>query len=168
VVPDRLAVIREPRRDAEAERESRALRWPPSAISTAEALASREREALARAAASWTGEPLSEDGYAPWSFAWRERLTETYRQVLNAQIDGYERSGERHEVIRAAQRLLAVDPLDEHAHRQLMTAYSRSGRTSYALRQYLECRRALVTQLGVEPSAETSGLQTRILAGGSV
>ena len=133
-----------------------------------EALAGRDREALAYAAALWTGEPLPEDRYAPWSFAWRERLTETYRQVLTALIAGYERSGEHHEVIRAAQQLLAVDPLDEHAHRQLMTAYARSGRTSYALRQYLECRRALVTQLGVEPSAETSGLQARILAGGPV
>jgi DNA-binding SARP family transcriptional activator len=128
----------------------------------------RERAGLERAAALWTGEPLPEDRYAPWSFAWRERLTETYRQVLTALIGGYERSGEHHEVIRAAQHLLAVDPLDEHAHRQLMTAYARSGRTSYALRQYLECRRALVTQLGVEPSAETSGLQARILAGGPV
>jgi hypothetical protein len=33
------------------------------------------------------------------------------------------------------------------------------------LRQYLECRRALVVELGVEPSAETSAIQARILAG---
>lgn len=46
-----------------------------------------------------------------------------------------------------------------------MVAYSRTGRTSHALRQYLECRRALVVELGVEPSAETSRLQARILAG---
>jgi DNA-binding SARP family transcriptional activator len=58
-----------------------------------------------------------------------------------------------------------VDPSNEQAHRQLMVAYARTGRTSYALRQYLECRRALVGELGVEPSAETSRLQSRILAG---
>ena len=46
-----------------------------------------------------------------------------------------------------------------------MVAYARTGRTSHALRQYLECRRALVVELGVEPSAETSRLQARILAG---
>jgi hypothetical protein len=46
--------------------------------------------------------------------------------------------------------------------------YDHSGRTSYALRQYLECRRALVMQLGVEPAAETSRLQARILAGAAV
>ena len=32
------------------------------------------RGALERAAALWTGEPLPEDRYAAWSFAWRERL----------------------------------------------------------------------------------------------
>ena len=46
-----------------------------------------------------------------------------------------------------------------------MVAYARSGRRSQALRQFLECRRALVEQLGVEPDAETAGLQQRILAG---
>jgi DNA-binding SARP family transcriptional activator len=46
-----------------------------------------------------------------------------------------------------------------------MTAYARTGRTSHALRQFLECRHALITQLGVEPSAQTSAVQARILAG---
>jgi DNA-binding SARP family transcriptional activator len=135
------------------------------------ALAARGRDrrtALERAAELWTGEPLPEDRYAPWSFAWRERLTETYSQVLGALIEGYEASGEHDRAIRAAQRLLEVDPLNEHAHRRLMSAYARTGRTSYALRQFLECRRALVVELGVEPSGETSQLQARILAGGPV
>ena len=47
-------------------------------------------------------------------------------------------------------------------------ARARTGRTSHALRQYLECRRALVTELGIEPSAQTSQLQGRILAGEAV
>ena len=59
-------------------------------------------------------------------------------------------------------------PLDEAAHRRLILAYARTGRTSDALRQYLEYRKALVTEVGVEPSAETSRLRARILAGGSV
>jgi hypothetical protein len=39
---------------------------------------------------------------------------------------------------------------------------------SHALRQYLECRRALVGELGIEPSAATSQLQARILAGEAI
>jgi DNA-binding SARP family transcriptional activator len=123
------------------------------------------RAALERAAALWTGEPLPEDRYAAWSFAWRDRLVETYSRVLSALVQSYDQSGEHHEAIRTAQALLEVDPLNERAHRQLMIAYARTGRGSYALRQYLECRRALVVELGVEPSAETSRLQAQILAG---
>ena len=137
-------------------------------VAAAAALAERDasrRAALERAAALWIGEPLPEDRYAEWSFAWRERLVETYTQVLDALVESYGSSGEHDDAIRAARRLLDVDPSNERGHRQLMVAYARTGRTSHALRQYLECRRALVTELGVEPSAQTSQLQGRILAG---
>jgi DNA-binding SARP family transcriptional activator len=121
--------------------------------------------ALERAAALWTGEPLPEDRYASWSLPWRARLTEAYAQVLGALVEASSAAGRHHDAIRAAQALLRVDPLDEAAHRRLMTAYARTGRTSHALRQFLECRHALVTQLGVEPSAQTSAVQARILSG---
>jgi DNA-binding SARP family transcriptional activator len=132
------------------------------------ALAQRDHAALDRAAALWTGEPLPEDRYASWSLPWRARLTETYAQVLGALVEASEAAGRHHDAIRSAQALLTVDPLDEAAHRRLMTAYARTGRTSHALRQFLECRHALVTQLGVEPSAETAAVQARILAGEQV
>jgi DNA-binding SARP family transcriptional activator len=134
----------------------------------ADALADRGRNrtaSLRRVAALWTGEPLPEDRYAAWSLGSRERLERTYAQVLGALAESCAAAGDHHEAIRAAQALLSVDPLDERAHRQLMVSYARSGRTSHALRQYLECRRALVTELGVEPAIETSRLQARILAG---
>ena len=68
----------------------------------------------------------------------------------------------------AARRLLATEPSNEAAHRLLMAAYARSGSTGRALRQYLECRRALIDEVGVEPAAETTRLQARILAGEAV
>jgi DNA-binding SARP family transcriptional activator len=131
----------------------------------ADALAYGDQAALERAASLWVGEPLPEDRYAAWSLPWRARVTESYTQVLGALVEANESAGRHQDAIRAAQALLLVDPLDEAAHRRLMTAYARTGRTSHALRQFLECRHALVTQLGVEPSAETSGVQARILAG---
>jgi DNA-binding SARP family transcriptional activator len=123
------------------------------------------RTTLERAAALWTGEPLPEDRYAPWSFTWRERLVELYSHVLSALVESHEAAGDHEGTIRAALRLLEVDHGNERAHRWLMLAYARTGRASHALRQYLECRRALVVELGVEPSAETSAIQARILAG---
>jgi DNA-binding SARP family transcriptional activator len=121
--------------------------------------------ALERAAALWNGEPLPEDRYAAWSFAWRERLVAIYSQVLSALIDAYEGASSHDDVILTAQRLLEVDPMNEDAHRRLMLAFARTGSTSLALRQFLACRRSLVFELGVEPSDETSDLQARILAG---
>jgi DNA-binding SARP family transcriptional activator len=108
---------------------------------------------------------LPEDRYAAWSQPWRARLTESYTQVLSALVDESEAAARHHDAIRWAQALLSVDPLDEGAHRRLMTAYARTGRASHALRQFLRCRHALITQLGVEPSAQTSAVQARILAG---
>jgi LuxR family transcriptional regulator, maltose regulon positive regulatory protein len=137
----------------------------------AAALADRgpgRRASLARAVALWTGEPLPEDRYAEWSAAWRERLLGTYSQLLAALIESHSAAAEYHEVIRVARLLLDVEPLNEAAHRSLMLAYARTGRTSHALRQYLECRRGLVVELGVEPAAETSALHGRILAGETV
>ena len=110
-------------------------------------------------------EPLPEDRYAEWSMAWRERLLGTYSQLLAALIESHSAAAEYHDAIRAARLLLEVEPLNETAHRSLMLAYARTGRTSHALRQYLECRRGLVVELGVEPGAETSALHAQILAG---
>jgi DNA-binding SARP family transcriptional activator len=46
-----------------------------------------------------------------------------------------------------------------------MVAFARSGRRGHALRQFLECRRALVDALGVEPADQTTALQRAILTG---
>jgi DNA-binding SARP family transcriptional activator len=47
----------------------------------------------------------------------------------------------------------------------LLVAYARAGRCGESRRQYLACRRALVDRLGIEPTAETTALQRRVLAG---
>ena len=65
----------------------------------------------------------------------------------------------------AGRQLVALDPLNEVAHRTLMVAYSRSGRRGHALRQFLDCRRALIDALRLQPAAETAALQRAILTG---
>jgi DNA-binding SARP family transcriptional activator len=123
---------------------------------------------LVRARALWGGEPLAEERYSDWAAAYRERLNDRYTAVLAALLEIHERAGEHTEVADVARELVNLDSLNEGGHRALITAYARTGRTGHALRQYLECRRALVEQIGVEPSAATSVLQARILAGESV
>jgi DNA-binding SARP family transcriptional activator len=124
--------------------------------------------ALRAAAERWTGEPLPEERYSDWAAAYRERLIDRYIAVLTALTRLHERVGDHAGAADLAREVVDIDGLNEGAHRALMVAYARAGRTGHALRQYLECRRALVEGLGVEPSEATSELQARILAGETV
>ncbi len=123
---------------------------------------------LERARSVWTGEPLPEERYSDWAAAYRERLIDRYIAVLSALVEVRERAGDHAGAADLARELVDIDPLNEGAHRALIVAYARAGRTGHALRQYLECRRELVERLGIEPSEATSRLQARLLAGESV
>jgi Bacterial transcriptional activator domain len=52
--------------------------------------------------------------------------------------------------------LLALDPLQEPAHRALMRLYTRAWRRGAALRQYQQCVEILQRELGIEPVREPS------------
>ena len=123
------------------------------------------RRMLDGARALWGGEPLPEERYADWAAAYREGLTDQYTQVLAALVEIHQQAGEHGEAAAVARDLVDLDPLNEGGHRALITSYARAGRTGRALRQYLECRRALVDELGVEPAEATSRLQARVLTG---
>jgi DNA-binding SARP family transcriptional activator len=125
-----------------------------------------QRRTLLRAAAAlFAGEPLPEERYADWAQGWRRDLVETHVRVLAELARAERRAGDERAVARIAGELTALDPLDEDAHRVLMTAYARTGRRALALRQFLACRRALTEALGLEPDRQTAALQAAILAG---
>jgi DNA-binding SARP family transcriptional activator len=126
---------------------------------------SDRRAQLEQACALWRGEPLPDDRYEPWAIAWCERLVERYVAVLAGLVEVCLQSGDVAAAIDSAHRLTAIDRFNEGAHRDLMIAYARAGRTGHALRQYLTCRRTLVAELGVEPAEATRRLHGRILAG---
>ena len=137
----------------------------------ADALASAgagRRAALEAAVGLWTGSPLPEEQYADWAVPWREELEALLHRTLVALADEHRAAGDELAVAAVGRRLVALDPLDEGAHRLLIAAHARSGRRSLALRQYLECRRLLVEGLGLEPDDDTTGLQRRVLAGMAV
>jgi ATP/maltotriose-dependent transcriptional regulator MalT/DNA-binding SARP family transcriptional activator len=127
--------------------------------------ASDRRTALSAAAALWGGEPLPEERYADWAIPFRERLSDTYVEVLAALSDAHAAAGDAAAAADAARRMVEADPLNESAHARLIVAYARAGRRGHALRQFLACRRALVTGLGVEPGEEIAALHRRVLAG---
>jgi DNA-binding SARP family transcriptional activator len=123
------------------------------------------RELLERGVSLWTGEPLPEERYSDWATGWRETLCDRYAETLTALADTCSRSGDHAAAVRAARRLIELDRLDESAHRAMIAAYARAGRRAHALRQYLECRRILVDELGIEPSRQTTELQAAVLTG---
>lgn len=104
-----------------------------------------------------------------WIEEQQERLREGAIQALRALIDhhrdrgGPGAAGGYRLAIQHAQRLLALDPLAEEAHRELMSLYGASGRRGRALSQFEELRHRLDRELGVEPSAETHALYRAIL-----
>ena len=58
----------------------------------------------------------------------------------------------------AASQLLALEPLDEATHRQLMQLHARRGSITEALRQFRVCRDALRRELDVAPEPATEAL----------
>lgn len=64
-----------------------------------------------------------------------------------------------------ARRWVALDPLNEEAHRLLMQLHGRAGERSAALAQFEECARVLETELSLAPEAATIRLRDRIRAG---
>jgi DNA-binding SARP family transcriptional activator/predicted ATPase len=90
----------------------------------------------------------------------RQMLSALHRLTqIHAALGEYERAEPY------ARRLLALEPWDEEAHRQLMHLLALSGRRGAALAQYETCRRLLAEELGVDPADETTALHERIRSG---
>lgn len=116
--------------------------------------------ALEAAVALYQGELLEgfEEAAAPfedWLLVERERLRELALEALARLLRHQVDAGDLEAAIRTAQKLVAVDPLQEAAHRTLMRLYLRQGRRANALRQYQTCVGVLQRELGVEPEPET-------------
>ncbi len=90
----------------------------------------------------------------------RIRLGETLQQIV--QMTGARR--EYDDAIGLAKRWLALDNLNEPAHREIMRLYEQSGQVNAALRQYEACRRILQDELAVPPEAATTALYQQMKA----
>lgn len=125
-------------------------------------------EALERAMELYRGDLLEglavrEAGFEEWLLAERERLRELALQALARLVTVHDKRGAVDAAIRAAQRLLALDPLQEVAHRALMRLYARDGRRGAALRQYQACLDVLQRELGTEPEPRTREIYHELL-----
>ena len=87
--------------------------------------------------------------------------------VLDRLADGYATEGDRVRAIEHARRRLALDPLNEAAHRRLIGFYGESGERAAALAQYRDCVRTLHRELGVAPTEETTAVYRAVREGGT-
>jgi len=65
--------------------------------------------------------------------------------------------------VTAFRRAIAHEPLNETAHRELMSSWARMGETARAVRHYRDLVELLREQVGVPPAAETTALYRRLM-----
>src|SRR5262245_14545635 len=129
----------------------------------------RDLDALRAAASQYRGEfladlALNEEALEEWLVAQRQRLDHAAIRLF----DRLAKLETGHAQIETSQRLLALNPLREASHRQLMKAYAGHGEKGLALMQFDLCRKLLKDELGVEPATETQELRAQIANGKSL
>jgi DNA-binding SARP family transcriptional activator len=125
-------------------------------------------DALSRAATLYRGDlllglvvnaPLFEE----WLLPERERVRELALEGL-ARLVARQRDGGRLEAaLQTALRLLALDPVQEAAHRTVMRLNLQLGRRGAGLRQYRACLEVLRHELEAEPEPQTRALYEALL-----
>ena len=104
-------------------------------------------------------------GFDEWHFFQTESLRQQLASALEGLISSHSAEGDYEAALSHARRRLALDPLHEAAHRQLMLLYAQSKQQAAALRQYEVCVDALETELGLAPQPETTTLYEQIRSG---
>lgn len=97
-----------------------------------------------------------------WQFFQQETLRGDYAVALQKLASLLFQAGAYPEAIEFAQRWLALDTLNEEAHRLLMKIFVSNGQRHMALRQYQECQRVLQTDLRIVPESATTALYEEI------
>jgi predicted ATPase/DNA-binding SARP family transcriptional activator len=121
-------------------------------------------ECLRTALELWRGPPLADFMYEPFARHHVERLEEERLVALEERLELELALGRHTVVVPELEELAASERLRERVHEQLMLALYRSGRQSDALNVYRTLRRALVEELGIEPSPAARELHRRLLA----
>ncbi|SEN19588.1 AfsR/SARP family transcriptional regulator [Actinacidiphila rubida] len=118
-----------------------------------------------RALDLWRARPLLDVPSQSLSQTVVPHLEQLRLQITEFRFDAELRLGRHQVLVPQLQSLVAVHPLHERFHAQLMLSLSRTGRRVEALAAYRSARRTLIDELGVEPGPEMARLHQRILSG---
>jgi DNA-binding SARP family transcriptional activator/tetratricopeptide (TPR) repeat protein len=103
-----------------------------------------------------------------WAFSTAEHYERVIRTALNESVNRAMTRGDTAAARTHAERLVALDPLDESAHRAVMRVHASAGDRSAATRQFRRCVAVLEAELAVAPLPETVELHEAIMAGRGV
>lgn len=133
-----------------------------------EALAGDDMGQLDEALQLYEGDFLA-NFHLPGASRFNEWLVVVREQLRVAVLDAHHRlcrhysEAQRWDMgVSIARRWVALEPLDEVAHRWLMHMLARNGQVAAALRAYEACRKIVIQQLGIEPQAETYALARKL------
>ena len=118
---------------------------------------------LVAALALWRGPALADFAYEPFAQGEIARLEEARLAALEERLEADLALGRHGELAGELEALVTAHPVRERLRGQLMLALYRSGRQAEALEAYQETRRALVEELGIEPSPPLRELHAAIL-----
>jgi predicted ATPase/DNA-binding SARP family transcriptional activator len=129
----------------------------------ARGLAAAASKRLHDALSLWRGPALADFAYESFAQAAIARLEESRLATVELRIEADLALGQSHELVGELEVLVAENPLRERLRMYLMTALYRSGRQAEALDAYQDARRALVDELGIDPSPPLQELERAIL-----
>jgi class 3 adenylate cyclase/DNA-binding SARP family transcriptional activator/tetratricopeptide (TPR) repeat protein len=118
---------------------------------------------LREALSLWRGPALADVADAVLLHVEARRLEEARLAALEERIEAELAGGHHSEVTAELDALTRAHPLRERLWAQRILALYRAGRQADALRAYQDLRRVLGEELGIEPSAALSRLETAIL-----
>jgi DNA-binding SARP family transcriptional activator len=139
------------------------LRVDEGELDLARFRALRAEERPHEALSIWRGPPLGDFAYQRFAQAEIARLEEQRLACVEERVERDLAAGLHPDLVGELEALVVESPLRERLRRQLMLALYRSGRQAEALEAYQEARRALVDELGIEPSRELRELNQAIL-----
>ena len=106
----------------------------------------------------YRGDFLAGEKFGDWTLEWSDRLQRLQRDALRA-LGAHELKAQRFsDAADLFEQLVAADPLDEDAHRQLIICNLQRGTRSEALRVYQRLRERLQNELGTAPESATMAL----------
>jgi DNA-binding SARP family transcriptional activator len=135
-----------------------------AAVDEARSLEAEDRGTKLRAALSlWRGPALADFAFEPFAQADIARLEELRLAAIEGRVEADLEAGRHAELIGELEGLVEKHPLRERLRGQLMLALYRAGRQAESLEVYQDARRALVDELGIDPSPALQQLHASIL-----